>query len=303
MKNLYSRILEPKIINDRFEGKHAIINMPDMRTMLECIYENKLFFERVGTKGSSRHEWTYGKHISGRENLKRALEMGRTSDAVINLYKKLRNKVESRVDISKFTGQGLSCKRKRVVRDDGDDLSMSRLMGGNDQYWNTTLRKSKRANVRIGMNIAISHLHNEKDFARLGAILALTSDMLTKMGYAVEVIAYQFGGYASNGTYDWKYLGISIPIKKPNEPLDIHRLMSAGLSGLFRDFIFGLKDIEYKSNSSLGYQAETTDTYKRELNLLHVVEQKFCSSDEKAVDGLAQAMQNIAERPKWFGNR
>jgi hypothetical protein len=150
------------------------------------------------------------------------------------------------------------------------------------------------------MNVSMSWQHKEENFARLGAILALTSDMLTKMGYAVEVIAYQFGGYASDGTHDWKYLGISIPIKKPNEPLDINRLMSAGLSGLFRDFIFGLKQQQYKSNETLGYQAETTDTFKRELNLLHVVEQRFCSSDDKAVDGLAQALQNIAEKPKWF---
>jgi len=300
MSNVYSRILEPKIINDEFEGKHAVINMPDMRTMLECIYENKLFFDRVGEAGSEREQWIYGKHIVGRENLKRALEIGKTSDAVINLYKRLRSKVEGKMNISKFVGKGLSCKRKRVSRDDGDDLSMSRLMGGNDQYWNTTIRKSKRANVRIGMNVSMSWQHKEENFARLGAILALTSDMLTKMGYAVEVIAYQFGGYASDGTHDWKYLGISIPIKKPNEPLDINRLMSAGLSGLFRDFIFGLKQQQYKSNETLGYQAETTDTYKREMNLLHVVEQRFCSSDDKAVDGLAQALQNIAEKPKWF---
>ena len=92
MKNLYSRILEPKIIDDKFEGKHAIINMPDMRTMLECIYENKLFFERVGTKGSSRHEWTYGKHISGRENLKRALEFDLYSMSLSPKIKSLKAK-------------------------------------------------------------------------------------------------------------------------------------------------------------------------------------------------------------------
>ena len=156
----------------------------------------------------------------------------------------MRSEIDMDSRISKFVGKGLSCKRKRVVRDDGDDLSMARLMGGQDQYWATTIRNSQRANVRIGMNMAISWQHKEENFARLGAILAITSDMLTKMGYAVEVIAYQFGGYS--GTHNWKYLGISIPIKKPNEPLDINRLMRAGLSGLVRDFIFGLKKQEYK---------------------------------------------------------
>ena len=52
----------------------------------------------------------------------------------------------------------------------------------------------------------------------------------------------------------------------PNEPLDIHRLMSAGLSGLFRDYCFGLMDTKYDFYSGMGWQCETTDAYKQELD-------------------------------------
>ena len=298
MDELYSKILEPKIVEDEFEGKHAIIHMPNMRTMLKCIYQNKIFWEDAGEEGSSREKWTYGNEIVGRENLHRALTIGQTSNKVIRLYQKLRSEMDMDARISKFVGKGLSCKRKRVVRDDGDDLSMSRLMGGQDQYWSTTERKSQRSNVRIGMNMAISWKHKEKDFARLGATLALISDVLTKMGFAVEVLAYNFVRY--NGSNSWKHFGMSIPIKMPNEPLDIHRLMSAGLSGLFRDYCFGLMDKEYGFYDGLGRQCETTDTYKRELNLLHVVEQRFCKTTDQAIDGLAQTLQKLANKPKWF---
>tara|TARA_Y100001973_G_C5134472_1_gene299559 strand:- start:169 stop:1071 length:903 start_codon:yes stop_codon:yes gene_type:complete len=298
MDELYRKILEPKIVEDEFEGKHAIIHMPNMRTMLKCIYQNEIFWEDAGEEGSSREKWTYGSEIVGRENLHRALTIGQTSNKVIRLYQKLRSEMDMDARISKFVGKGLSCKRKRVVRDDGDDLSMSRLMGGQDQYWSTTVRKSQRSNVRIGMNMAISWKHKEKDFARLGATLALISDVLTKMGFAVEVLAYNFTRY--NGSNPWKHFGISIPIKMPNEPLDIHRLMSAGLSGLFRDYCFGLMDKEYGFYGNMGRQCETTDTYKRELNLLHVVEQRFCKTTDQAIDGLAQTLQKLADKPKWF---
>ena len=298
MSELYKEILQPKIIDDEFEGKHAVMHMPNMRTMLKCVHENKYLFDRVGEKDSEREEWTYGKDIVGRDNLRRALTIGQASDKVIRLYQKLRSEMDMDSRISKFVGKGLSCKRKRVVRDDGDDLSMARLMGGQDQYWSTTERKSQRMNVRIGMNMAISWKHKESDFARLGATLALISDVLTKMGYAVEVLAYNFVNYS--GERDWKYLGISIPIKMSNEPLDIHRLMSAGHSGLFRDYMFGLLDKRYDSDSSMGYQCETTDAYKRELNLLHTVEQRFCKSTDEAIDGLAQTLQKLANKPHWF---
>jgi hypothetical protein len=298
MGNIYNNILEPKIINDNDEGIHAVIHMPDMRTMLDCIYETKSFWHNNGAKGSDRETWTYGSNVVGRDNLKRALTIGQSSDNMIQLYQKMRSEIDMDARISKFVGKGLSCKRKRVIRDDGDDLSMARLMGGQDQYWSTTIRKSQRANVRIGMNMAISWQHKEKDFARLGATLALISDVLTKMGYAVEVIAYNFVQY--NGGNDWKYFGISIPIKMPNEPLDIHRLMSAGLSGLFRDYCFGLMDTEYEFYNGMGYQCETTDAYKRELDLLHVVEQRFCKTTDDAVDGLVSTLEKLANKPTWF---
>ena len=300
MTSIYDNILTPKIIEDEFEGKHAVIHIPNMRTMLECVYADEIFWHNNGEDGSTRETWTYGREVVGRENLKRALTIGKTSDKTIRLYQKLRAEMEMDARISKFVGKGLSCKRKRVVRDDGDDLSMARLMGGSDQYWQTTVRKSKRANVRIGMNMAISCGHKEKDFARLGATLALISDVLTKMGFALEVVCYNFVACSGDSENDWKYFGMSIPIKMANEPLDIHRLMSAGLPGLFRDFCFGLMDKKYGFKYGKGCQSETTDAYKRELNLLHSVEQRFCKTNAQAVDGLAQTLQGLANKPKWF---
>lgn len=300
MTSIYDNILTPKIIEDEFEGKHAVIHIPNMRTMLECVYADEIFWHNNGEDGSNRETWTYGREVVGRENLKRALTIGKTSDKTIRLYQKLRAEMDMDARISKFVGKGLSCKRKRVVRDDGDDLSMARLMGGSDQYWQTTVRKSKRANVRIGMNMAISCGHKEEDFARLGATLALISDVLTKMGFALEVVCYNFVACSGDSENDWKYFGMSIPIKMANEPLDIHRLMSAGLPGLFRDFCFGLMDKKYGFKYGKGCQSETTDAYKRELNLLHSVEQRFCKTNAQAVDGLAQTLQGLANKPKWF---
>ena len=298
MQSIYKKILEPKIIRDKDEGTHAVIHMPDMRTMIDCIYNTESFWSNNGEEGSRRETWTYGKDVVGRSNLNRALTIGQSSDSILRLYQKLRSEIEMDSRISKFVGKGLSCKRRRVVRDDGDDLSMSRLMGGQDQYWSTTVRQSQRANIRIGMNMAISWKHKEKDFARLGATLALISDILTKMGYAVEVVAYNFLKYV--GSKRWDYFGMSIPFKMPNEPLDVHRLMSAGLPGLFRDYCFGLMDKQYGFYDGMGRQVETTDAYKQELNLLHVVEQRFCKTTDDAVDGLVSTLEQIANKPTWF---
>ena len=148
------------------------------------------------------------------------------------------------------------------------------------------------------MNMAIAWNHKEDDFIRLGATLAVISDILTKLGYAVEVICYNFVQY--NGKKKWDYFGMSIPIKMPNEPLDIHRLLTGGLPGLFRDKCFGLMKTAWKFNRGMGYQTRTTELYKKELQLIHVVEQDMCETDEKAVDGLSEMMRKLSDKPKWM---
>ena len=289
----HENVLAPKIVEDENEGTHAVVHMKDMSQLLDCIYQGEIFWDE-----EREEEWTYGKHVVGRENLKRALIMGKTSDSIVAKYHTIRGEIERKAGISKFVGQGLSCKRRRVIRDDGDDLSMSRLMGGSDQYWTTTERNSQRANIRIGMNFGISSGHDESSFARLGATLGVITDILTKMGYSVEVIAFDFVKYS--GKNGWDYFGLSIPMKIPNEPLDVHRIMTSGLPGLFRDFCFGLMKNQYKFATGLGQQCETTDAYKQELDLIHVVEHKFCKSTDDAVDGLSEMMKKLADKPHWF---
>ena len=289
----FTNILKPKIIDDKLEGKHAIIHMKDMRSFLNIIDELDYYYER-----DRDSKWQFGEHVDTKEALLSHLKKGQTSKPMIRRYHKLRASINGKFDVSKFAGSGISCKRKRVRREDGDDLSMSRLMAGSDNYWTTVERKSKRANVRIGMNMAIAFGHKERDFALLGATLATICDVITKLGYSCEVFAYNFCRY--EGSKSWKYFGLSIPIKKPNEPLDIHRLMSAGLPGLFRFLMFGIMDKKYGFDGSMGRQTQTSDCYKRELNVIHTVEQKFCKAEEHALDGLDKALKNIAQKPSWF---
>ena len=295
----YKNIVTPKIITDEDDkNKHAVVHFTGMREMLECVDGGDYHWNNRGEPGSSREKFTYGKTIVGRDMLEKALRQGKTAEKFLKQYHKQRAMLERKAGISKFLGRGLSCRRRRKYCDNGDDLSMSRLMGGNDNYWSTTVRESQRANIRIGMNMAISWQHKEDDFIRLGASLAVISDILTKLGYAVEVICYNFVEYS--GSKKWDYFGMSIPIKMPNEPLDIHRMLTGGLPGLFRDKCFGLMRKAWKFNSSMGYQTRTTNLYKKELQLIHVVEQDMCETDEKAVDGLSEMMRKLSDKPTWM---
>jgi len=83
------QILEPKIIDDQYEGKHAVVQIPNVKTMLDIIDDNDLYtHERSET-------WQYGKHVVGRENVQRALMVGRTSDAMMKIYQKLRSSIDT----------------------------------------------------------------------------------------------------------------------------------------------------------------------------------------------------------------
>jgi len=40
--------------------------------------------------------------------------------------------------------------------------------------------------------------------------------------------------------------------------------------------------------------------YKKELQLIHVVEQDMCETDEQAVDGLSDMMRKLSDKPVWM---
>jgi hypothetical protein len=290
-------------------GRLGIVRFADMRQCLEII--NKRF--KSGSRGdaiwdnlfcveSDNHDyWRYGKEFPSREDTCDALKVGKISQKVIREYERQRKLVERKVGIDRFIGKGLSCKRKRKASDIGDELSLSRIMSGTDKYWMRTERHNNRKNIRIGVNYSLSHVNGTKDYARLGGTLALLSDMCYKLGYSVEIHGLGVSGY--HGSEDYKYIISDTIIKKPQERMDIQRVLSIMHQGFHRDVWFGLKDKLFNINrSSYGHQAVTNEEMKQIIGCDYIIEQSKINTDKNLGDFIQSSINKLSKQQAYLGS-
>jgi len=275
--------------------KVGIVRFKDMRAELRAVEELNLYCDVADIQGS----WTYGSDFPTREDTVGALKSGRIVQGVLKEYDRQRKLIEKAVGISKFLGKGLSCKRKRVPADEGDELSMSRIMSGSDTYWMRTERNSKRKNVRIGVNFSLACGNQDKDFARLGGTLALLCDICYKLGFSVE--AHGVGVTNYEGSRGYGYIITDTIIKKPAERMDIQRILSVMHKGLHRDIWFGLKDKLFDINkSSYGRQTQTSDELRDLIGLDYVIEQHNIRRDIQLTGFFEDMIHKLVDKKEYL---
>jgi|TARA_R110000744_G_scaffold339876_1_gene445001 hypothetical protein len=251
-------------------------------------------WEHSLTEARFDHKWTYGTYFKNNETHMKALRQGRTTPSLVNHYKKIRRTLERKLRVSKFTGQGVSCKRKRRFVDDGDEVDIDRFLANSDTPWVVTKRNKKARNIKIAINFGLSCGNSEINFAKLISAGAYLSDVLTKVGYAVEVWGVNSTGY--KGSLRLDEVCTAIKFKDSGQRLDIQRVLSMGLTGLFRNLIFGILEKKWKSNETLGYQIQMSKEVKKELGFNYVIEQEIVSDEEKMLDYFEKAISNAVEK-------
>ena len=277
--------------------KLAYTHMGDASQMLSTIEKNKLWWKDNGKAGSSREKWTYGSHFVGRERNMLALKRGESPKYLLEKFNEFRSILTAKIDVSKYLGMGLSCRRRRRISDEGDNLDISRYNNGDEKYWESYKRDAQRQNVRLGINYAVSCGCSEEDFAKLSASVSLLADILTKLGYGVEIVGMDFVGYS--GGYDYTHLCTAGTFKRPHEPLDVQKLLNTGLPCMLRDFSFGVNDKVFDISTSQGRCTEVTPLLKKVANILYVAEHKNVKSDRKFVDHLDEAIFNICTKKEY----
>ena len=126
---------------------------------------------------------------------------------------------------------GESARRRRVWSDQGDPET-DRVLDRRELWAGESKRGRPARVVRLGVNITRSMGNDMDGYAQAAAYCAAVADQLVKLGHAVEIVGCSVVRYGS-----WEWRGHSWPLKRPNEPLDIERILSMGHGALHRFFI------------------------------------------------------------------
>ena len=272
--------------------RYDTLQFESLRHMQDSIEENG--WKHSKTEERSEDSWTYGNHFDNHKTHMKALRQGRTTPSLVTHYKKIRSVLERKLRVSKFTGQGMSCKRKRRFVDDGDEVDIDRFLANSDTPWVVTKRNKKARNIKIAINFGLSAGNNESSFAKLVSAGAYLSDVLTKIGYAVEVWGADATGYRGSLLLD--EVCTAIKFKDSGQRLDVQRILSIGLPGLFRNLIFGILENKWKSDSTMGYQIQMSKEVKKELGFNYVIEQQIVNDEKKMLDFFEKAIENAVEK-------
>lgn len=205
------------------------------------------------------HYWTYGRHFPSKAETKRALLEGRCRSEALDKAAELRDRLEAAIQGHDFSA--MSARRQIKAADEGDEVSVERLIAGRDDFWDSISRSTVRNRViRLGMVVSISVENDDTDFINLAATVGAACDILTGLGYGVQVVCADLGycGESKKGgqrtirrgelkgdkcsTYKItgdvrdpaNWCGTVLTLKGSDEPPDLARILSAGLPGLSR---------------------------------------------------------------------
>lgn len=155
------------------------------------IYENLIAFDDdLKHKKAKNSTFVNGEDMpmepTREEFCDRMIKSGDVLDDVIDFVDDYRNKLEDE-GFFDLASNVKSCVRKRRFTDDGGEVSIERVLGGDPEYWETCQRDGKKEFVTIGIQASMSWANGTESFAKNVALAYCVCDVLENLGYGVSI--------------------------------------------------------------------------------------------------------------------
>lgn len=210
-----------------------------------------------------------------RESASQALLDGRTTATIREKAAELMGQIVTAMDACDLTG--ISAKRRRVFSDMGDEVDADRMNEHRSDCWRTMRRNKPARVIRIGFNCLMSWGNGADCYAEQAAMTCAVSDVLSRLGHAVEVVGMlagqsprvrlRDGRKPDNGGHGG-YYAACVRLKAANEPLDLERIGSVGLRSFHHYVNRGARLIDWDCLGCNSFSAVIDDV------------QKFCAATE-----------------------
>jgi hypothetical protein len=223
------------------EGKNRIAIFDNAEHLIEHFDTNfkngSWKLSDVVTEEDKVNDWNFGKDFNTLRKTKEALYSGATAALYMGLIDKTREELYDKYpELRRLEQVAVTKRRRRRFSEDGEELDIDRYMTGDPAMFCSMPRQdavAKTASFYIDIQIAVGT--DCKNISQ-GVISALALvDIVERAGISTEVI---IGATANQPVTDANLVNVSCIAKRANEPLDIARLLSFCLPGMYRNFIF-----------------------------------------------------------------
>lgn len=236
----------------------------DVINTVEDGYTN-LNWKNQGHENGLRYDnkidrWTWGEVYY--ENLVKTKTMLRNGDISDIHFSKIKNMLEEIQRTPEYRERTLFTRklRRTVYKEEGDELSIDRLMSGNPEHWSKVEKSNEKPLYKICINGSLNSCSNKDEFLNIAAVAYIISTIKNLENKSTE-IDLMFKTKDGSDKLDYSY--IIIKLKHANESIDMKKICVPVIQGVHRGYHFAIKTNIYRGTPSLGLGSSAS--YNNEL--------------------------------------
>jgi hypothetical protein len=245
-----------RFLNEKTRVEILVSNSLDQ--YVENVEANVMNYQQIGWNvkdlfgfSSESAQWYFGEYRT-KEETYRCATTGTVKQELLNKVDKIKfDLLQKYPKLAELETHAVTKKRRRRFAEHGDEIDIDRYMSGEVECWQQSVKSPEKRSLKIMFNGAQNAGQNANTFIENIIMFAAVSDLFEKAGLSVEIWcgdATQFH-YTPGRSY-----GVNVfKMKDANEPLDIARVLSSGLSGVFRHWSFAtLRNVFKTKDAGLG---------------------------------------------------
>lgn len=244
----------------------------------------------------------------------RMIKAGDVLDDVVDFVDDYRNKLDDE-GFFELANSVKSCVRKRRYTDDGGEVSLGRVLGGQPDYFQTCNRDGKKEFVTIGIQASMSWQNDSKSFARNVALAYCVCEVLENLGYGVSIDCLmtthdkltntgslrkyypQMRDVFKRGSYNYDYseCGHIFPLKDTTERADLRNIASASFPSLKRKYGFAYDRLLWDKDN--GSCIETSNEMQKLAGIDIMIANQWLgkNGDEKQVQNVVKTIKDMID--------
>lgn len=219
---------------------HQTIMFDSITDLVECVDNNTLWNNKgLDLDVTENVHWRFGDEYKTYKKTKEALMYGTATENMLSQYDKAKDKLlQQYPELNDLQNLAFKSRKKRKFSEEGAELDIDRFMCGDPEHWIKSEQVRDKKTIKILFNGAMTGDFNANQFTTNIIICTCFIDILKTLGISVEF----WNGFISNDvSLKTQTSVILAKTKSAEDNIDICRLLSTGLPGLFRWYSFKLK--------------------------------------------------------------
>ena len=233
---------------------------------------------------AEEHDWTFGSYHKTPKQTWDAISHGKPNDMYQDIVNRAIDEIRGDADFAALLRTVISHKKKRKYVESGHELSIDRAMAGDTACWTVKSQNRKIKAVRLAVGLTMTAGNKEKDFMAVLIAVTKATYLINSLGLPVEIVGESFvEGYIDPKADYYHLAGITVMLKRAEDPLDYSKIATYFTPGMCRMVVFKLREalFEGKKSTGMGTTSDMGTDLRDYLSIDYTIGKNWKDGEEK----------------------